>query len=140
MLLNIYIIIIILISMEAEKGTPTLRRTRSEISPKSPPKLRRCFAEVTFRSFAELSSEASPKSPPKLRRTQLRSFADASPKSSPKLRRIRSEASPKSLPKIRRSILRTYSEVSSEAWLNSLTNSASKGLVSRPFRPPPRTH
>ena len=62
--------------MEAEKGTPKLRRTRSEVSPNT---VLPRFAEVipeaspnSLRSFAEVTSEASPI----LRRTQLQYFAD----------------------------------------------------------------
>ena len=99
--------------MEAEKGTPKLRRTRSEVSPntvlprfaevisEASPNSLRSFAEVTYeaspmlrrtqlRYFAEVISEASPNPAPILRRSHLRSFAepssDTSPKSPPKLR------------------------------------------------------
>ena len=103
---------------EAEKGTPKLRRTRSEVSPNTVlPRFAEVISEASpnsLRRFAEVTSEASPNSAPILRRSHLRSFAeltprlrrshlrsfaelssDTSPKSPPKLRRIISQASPK---------------------------------------------
>ena len=68
--------------MEAEKGTPKLRRTRTEHG-----SYFRCFAEVTSEASPMLHrtcSYASPKSLPKLRRSieygrsHLRRFADTS--------------------------------------------------------------
>ena len=75
----------VLYSMEAEKGTPKLRRTRSEVSP-----------NTVLPRFAEVISEASPM----LRRTQLRYFAE-----------VTSEASPNPAPILRRSHLRSFAEV-----------------------------
>ena len=105
--------------MEAEKGTPKLRRTRSEVSPNTVlPRFAEVISEASpnsLRSFAD----ASPDSAPILRRSHLRSFADASPDSAPILRRshLRSfaDASPKSPPKLRRTQLRYFAEVTSEA-------------------------
>ena len=65
-----------LFCMEAEKGTPKLRRSRSEVSP-----------NTVLPRFAEVISEASLKSPPKLRRCFSKLSSDTSPKSPPKLRR-----------------------------------------------------
>ena len=88
------------LTMEAEKGTPKLRLTRSEVSPNTilprfaelAPKLRRrfaelstyaCFTERSSDTLAEVTSEASPNSAPKRRRTQLRYFAEVTSEASP---------------------------------------------------------
>ena len=71
-------------TMEAEKGTPKLRRTRSEVSPNTVlPRFAEVISEASpnsLRRFAEVTSEASPM----LRRTQLRYFAEVTSEASPK--------------------------------------------------------
>ena len=63
---------VIMDSMEAEKGTPKLHQTCSEVSPNTVlPRFAEVISEASpnsLRSFAEVTSEASPM----LRRTQLR--------------------------------------------------------------------
>ena len=99
--------------MEAEKGTPTLRRNRSEVSP-----------NTALPTFTEVTSEASPKSPPKRRRTQLRSFAEVTSEASPNS--LRSPSSPKSLPKIRRSVLRSFGELSPRSFAEVTSEDSAK--------------